>query len=53
MADLDSIPAFGTDFFSRLSCTSDLEMGNPMATLPDTRHDRVSSETGWLGVSIL
>ena len=39
--------------FSRLSHTSDLKIGIPDATLPGTRHYRVSAGTDWAGVSIL
>ena len=39
--------------FSRSSHTSDLKIGSPVATLPDTWRYRVSAGTGWPGVSIL
>ena len=41
------------DFFSRLSHTSDLNIGTPVATLPGAWCYRVSAGTGWPGVSIL
>ena len=37
---------------SRLSHTSDLRIGTPVATLPGAWHYRVNGETGWPGVSI-
>ena len=39
--------------FSGSSHTSDLEIGTPLATLSGARHYRVSTGTGWPGVSIL
>ena len=39
--------------FSGLSHTSDLNIGTPVATLPDAWRSRVSAGTGWPGVSIL
>ena len=39
--------------FSGSSHTSDFKIGTPVATLPGTRHDRVSAETGQPDVSIL
>ena len=39
--------------FSKLSDTSDLEIGSPVAALPGTLRYRVSTGTGWPGVSIL
>ena len=39
--------------FSGSSHTSDLKIGTPVATLPDTWCYRVSTGTGWPGVSIL
>ena len=39
--------------FSGLSHTSDLEIGTPVATLPGACGYRVSTGTGWPGVSIL
>ena len=39
--------------FSRLSHTSDLKIGTPVATLPGAWHYRVSAGTGQPGVSIL
>ena len=39
--------------FPGLSHTSDLKIGNPVATLPGTWRYRVSAGTGWPGVSIL
>ena len=39
--------------FSGSSHTSDLKIGTPVATLPGAWHYRVSTETGWPGVSIL
>ena len=42
VADLDSIPAFGWDLFP-----------GPVATLPGAWHYKVSTGTGWPGVSIL
>ena len=39
--------------FSGLSHTSDLQIGTPVATLPDAWRYRVSAGTGWPGVSIL
>ena len=39
--------------FSRSSHTIDLEIGTPLATLPDAWCYRVSVGTGWPGVSIL
>ena len=39
--------------FSRLSHTSDLKRSTPVATLPDAWHYRVSTGTGWPGVSIM
>ena len=48
-------------FDSRLRCvdfsgschTSDLNIGTPVAPLTDTWRDRVSTGTGWPGISIL
>ena len=42
-----------TGNFSRVSHTSDLEIGMPVATLPDAWCYRVSAGTGWCGVSLL
>ena len=39
--------------FHRLSHTSDLKIGTPVATLPGAWCYGVSAETGWPGVSIL
>ena len=39
--------------FSGSSHTCDLKIGTPMATLPGAWRDRVSTGTGWPGVSIL
>ena len=39
--------------FSGSRYTSDLKIGTPVATLPDSWRFRVSAGTGWLGVSIL
>ena len=39
--------------FSGSSHTSDLKIGTPVAILPEARHYRVSTRTGWPGVSIL
>ena len=39
--------------FPRLSYTSDLEIGTPIATPPGARRFRVSARTGWPCVSIL
>ena len=39
--------------FSGSSHISDLNIGTPLATLPDGWHYRVSAGTGWPGVSIL
>ena len=39
--------------FSGSSHTSDLKTGTPMATLPGTWRYRVSTGTGWPGVSKL
>ena len=39
--------------FPGSSHTSDLEIGTPVATLPDTWRYRVSAGTAWPGVSIL
>ena len=39
--------------FSGLSHTSDLKIGTPVATLPGAWHYKVSTGTGWPGVSIL
>ena len=39
--------------FSGSSHTSDIKIGSPMATLPGAWRDRVSTGTGWPGVSIL
>ena len=38
---------------SRSNHTSDLKIGTPVATLPGAWHYRVSTGTGWPGVSIL
>ena len=54
-------PVFGSHFrqwilwqdFSGSSHTSDLKIGTPAATLPDTWHYRVSTRTGQPSVSIL
>ena len=40
------------DFFW-LSHTRDLKIGTPVATLPGTRHYRISTRTGWPGVGVL
>ena len=48
----DSNPAC-TGIFSRSSHTSDLKIGTPVATLPGAWCYRVSTGTGWPGVSIL
>ena len=49
-----SAPGFdfclGSGDFSRLSHTSDLKIGTPGATLPDTWHYRFNAGTGWPGV---
>ena len=42
-----------TGIFSRSSHTSDLKIGTPVATLPAAWCYRVSTGTGWPGVSIL
>ena len=47
-----SFPLALWDFF-RLSSTSDLEIGTPVATQPGAWCYRVSAGTGWRGVSIL
>ena len=39
--------------FSRLSHTSDLQIGIQVATLPGTWRYKVSAGTGWPGVSAL
>ena len=39
--------------FAGLSHTSDLKIGTPVATLPGAWRYRVSTGTGWPGVSIL
>ena len=39
--------------FSGSSHTSDLKIGTPVATLPGAWRHRVSTGTGWPGVSIL
>ena len=39
--------------FSGSSHTSDFKIGTPVATLPGARRYRVSTGTGWPGVSIL
>ena len=39
--------------FSGSSHTSDLKIGTPVDTLPDAWRYRVSTGTGWPGVSIL
>ena len=39
--------------FSRLSLTSDLKIGTPVATLPGAWRYRISAGTGWPDVSIL
>ena len=39
--------------FSGSSHTSDLKIGTPVATLPNAWQYRVSTGTGWPGVSIL
>ena len=39
--------------FSGSSHTSDLKIGTPVATLPVAWYYRVSTRTGWPGVSIL
>ena len=40
-------------YFSVLSHTSDLKIGAPVATLPGILSSRVSTGTGWPGISIL
>ena len=47
-----SNPACG-GIFSGLSYTSDLKIGTPVAILPGAWCYRVSTGTGWPGVSIL
>ena len=49
-ADTGSIPTLAW-IFSKLSHTSDLKIGTPVATVPGDWHYRVSSRTGWPGVS--
>ena len=39
--------------FCRLSHTSDLKIGTPVATLSGAWHYRINGETGWPSVSIL
>ena len=50
-------PGFNSGFFhgsfSKLSHTSDLRIGTPVATLPGACHYRVSAEIGWPGISML
>ena len=49
-------PGFESDLrreFSGSSHTSDLRIGTPLAALPGAWRYRVSSRTGWPGVSIL
>ena len=41
------------EIFLGSSHTSDLKIGTPVATLPDAWRHRVSTGTGWPGVSIL
>ena len=43
---------FSVGMFSKLSHTSDLEIGTPVATLPGTWGYRLSARTGCLGVSV-
>ena len=52
----DSIPGSNpacAGIFPGSSHTSDLKIGTPVATLPGAWRYRVSTGTGWLGVSIL
>ena len=51
--NLGSIPAFAADIVSGSCHTSDLKLGTPVATLPGVWRHRVSTGTGWPGVSIL
>ena len=50
-------PDFDSSFYrgssSRSSQTSDFTINTPAATLSGARHFRVSTETGWPGVSVL
>ena len=46
-------PGFESRDFSQSSHTSDLKIGDPVATLPDAWRYRFSAETGRPGVSIL
>ena len=39
--------------FSGSSHTGDVKIGTPVASLPGTGHFKVSTGTGWPGVSIL
>ena len=48
-ADLGSIPTSTTGIFH----TRGLKTSNPVATLPDTCHHKVSARTGWPGASIM
>ena len=50
--DLGFESCFQRDF-SRLSHTSDLKTGTPVATLSGAWHYRVRAGTGWPGVSVL
>ena len=44
---------FRRDFFSGVESYQNLKTGTPVATLPGAWHYRVSTGTGWPGVSIL
>ena len=50
---MDSIPSFSAGDLSGSSHTSDLNIGSPVATLPGAWRYRVSTQTGWPGVSVL
>ena len=47
------IPTFRVNLFSGPSHTSDLKIGTPVITLPSAWCYRVSTGTGWPGVSML
>ena len=53
VADLGFNSRLGRGDFSRSGHTSDLEIGTQVATLPGAGRYRVSTGTGWPGVTIL
>ena len=52
-ADPGSIPALGVDIVFRLSHTSNLKIGAPLATLPSAVSHKVNAWAGQHGVSIM